>query len=313
MKYLGAVSISATVASNQGFAASHGDAPLEGAESNDKLPSLEVPAGGNLPVAVVIGKDAEVLDFCGPLEVLSGAWTKDGNPLFKPYMVAGTLEPVVVGAGMKVVPDYTFKNAPAPKLIVIPAMNTAGMPSDMFDWIREASANTDITMSVCNGAFVLAKTGLLDGKRCTAHHGSYLRFAGTFPKVNLVRGVRWVEEGKFASAGGISCGVDLSLRVVERYLGTESARELADSMEYQGKGWLDPESNDAYAILPDFNEAHPICPMCRMDGDRSIKTTHKGKNYYFCAKSEKEFFDSHLDAFDRLLDEDAKRAVSTKK
>ena len=270
---------------------------------------LPVPPEGKLPVAFVIGKHAEVLDFCGPLEVFAGAFTKDGKPLFAPYLVAQTREPVTVSGGMTVLPDYTFKTAPAPKLIVIPAMDTSGASAEMYDWIRTASKGTDVTMSVCNGAFILAQTGLLSGKRATSHHGGYLRFAGTFPDVSLQRGARFVEDGRFTSAGGVSSGIDLALRVVERYVGRHMATQVADGIEYQGKGWLNPDSNAAYATMPAFNENHPICPVCLMDGDRSITTTYKGKTYYFCAPSEKEFFDKHLDVFERFLAEDASRTA----
>ena len=70
-----------------------------------------MPASGQIPPAFVLGKDAEVLDSCGPLEVFAGAVTKDGKPLFSPYMVASTKEPVIVGGGMKVMPDYSFATA----------------------------------------------------------------------------------------------------------------------------------------------------------------------------------------------------------
>ena len=312
MKYLAAGSVAGAALTSRSLDAAQVVGPQVTTHSADKLPPLSVPAEGKMPVAFVIGKDAEVLDFCGPLEVFAQAWTKDGNPLFAPYMVSGTMEPVKVGGGMRVLPDYTYKDAPAPKIIVIPAMNMEGLPPDMFDWIREASTKTDVTMSVCNGAFVLAKTGLLAGKRCTAHHGGYFRFAGMFPDVKLVRGARFVEEGKFASAGGVSSGIDLALRVVERYLGTEAAANLADGIEYQGKGWKNSDSNDAYATLPELNESKPLCPLCLMDGDRSIKTIYKGKDFFFCSQGEKEFFDRHLDVYDKFVAEDAMRASKPK-
>jgi len=270
---------------------------------------LPVPPGGMLPAAFVLGKDAEVLDFCGPLEVFAGATTKDGKQLFAPYMVAAKKDPVTVGGGMKVVPDCTYQTAPAPKVIVIPAMDFSGEPQQMFDWIRTASKSTDVTMSVCNGAFVLAKTGLLSGKSATAHHGGFFRFAAMYPDVHLKRGARFVEEGNIALAGGISSGIDLALRVVERYVGKEATLELADAMEYQGKGWGNPNSNQVYAKMPSFTEDPPLCPVCMSEADRSIKTAYNGKPYYFCSQSEKDFFEKHSDVFDRFLAEDA--ALST--
>jgi putative intracellular protease/amidase/YHS domain-containing protein len=313
IKYLGTGSLVAGALAGRNLVASQSASLQQSAVSADKkLSPLPVPAGGKLPVAFVIGKEAEVLDFCGPLEVFAGAWTKEGVPLFAPYMVYGSKEPVKVGGGMRVLPDYTYKDAPAPKIIVIPAMSMEDVSQEMCDWIVEASRTTDVTMSVCNGAFVLAKTGLLDGKRCTAHHGGYFRFAGMFPKAKLVRGARFVEEGRLASAGGISSGIDLALRVVERYLGTESVIDLADGMEYQGTGWQNPDSNAVYAKMPEFDEAHPLCPLCLMEGDRSLKTNHKGKNFYFCSPDEKSFFDNHLEVYDRFAAEDAILAAKPK-
>ncbi len=283
------------------------------AKPDRKATVLAVPAGGKIPVAIVIGKDAEVLDFTGPLEVFAQAYTQDGKPLFAPYMVAAALEPVTVGGGMKVVPDHTFKTAPPPKIIVIPAMALDAATPEMIEWIRKASKSTDVTMSVCNGAFVLAKTGLLCGKRATAHHGGYFRFAAMYPEVRLRRGARFVEDGNIASAGGVSSGIDLALRVVERYVGRDGAGQVADGIEYQGKGWLNPDSNEAYAKMPVLDENHPVCPLCRMVGDRSIKTGYKGKTYYFCSEDEKAFFDKHLDEFERFLAEDAALRGGSKK
>jgi len=132
--------------------------------SEAKLPKekpmpLPVPSAGMLPAAFVLGKDAEVLDFCGPLEVFAGASTKDGKPLFAPYMVAAASTPVTVGGGMKVLPDHTFKTSPPPKLIVIPAMDVSGAPQEMYDWIRDASAKTDVPMSVCTARLFWRRPG----------------------------------------------------------------------------------------------------------------------------------------------------------
>ena len=279
---------------------------MSGATDNRPSP-LPDPNSGRLPAAFVLGPQAVVLDFCGPLEVFTDATTKDGNPLFVPYMVAATKDPVTVGGGMKVIPDHTFKDAPQPKVIVIPAMDRVAASPEMYDWIRSASKATDVTMSVCNGSFVLAKTGLLSGKSATSHHGGYFRFAAEFPDVHLKRGARFVEDGNLASAGGISSGIDLAIRVVERYLGREAAMQVADGMEYQGKGWLDPNSNQAYSPLAVSTDEYPICPVCQMDADKSIRSSHNGKTYYFCSAAEKDVFDKHPEVMDHFLAEDLKQ------
>jgi YHS domain-containing protein len=154
-------------------------------------------------------------------------------------------------------------------------------------------------MSVCTGAFLLAKTGLLSGKGATTHHNGYRSFAIEFPDVQLKRGVRFVEDGNLASAGGLSSGIDLALRVVERYFGRDVATKTAYYMEYQGQGWMNPDTNEAYAELPISTERHPLCPVCEMDVDatRAPKSAYKGKTYYFCSSDHKEQFDAAPDKF----------------
>jgi transcriptional regulator GlxA family with amidase domain len=119
---------------------------------------------------------------------------------------------------MKIVPDCTFETAPAPKLVVIPAQNGASPAT--FEWIRKSAKSADVTMSVCTGAFVLAKTGLLSGKAATTIHHAYSDLTMQFPDIQVKRGARFVDEGNIASPGGLSSGIDLALHVVERYYTT---------------------------------------------------------------------------------------------
>src|SRR5947207_3517343 len=161
---------------------------------------------------------------------------------------------------MQIVPDYTIQNAPQPKVMVIPAQS-APSPA-VLEWIKKSSKTTDVTMSVCTGAFVLAKTGLLNGKSATTFHGAFGRFAMKFPEVQLKRGARFVENENLATAGGLSSGIDLALRVVERYYGREVARKTAYNMEYQGQGWMNADSNQVYANALISTADHPLCAVC---------------------------------------------------
>jgi putative intracellular protease/amidase/YHS domain-containing protein len=272
-------------------------------QPKQELPKLTLPAEGHLPVAIVVGKGAEVLDFCGPFEVFANAMTHDGKVAFAPFLVAESEKPVQVSGGMTVVPKYSFKNAPLPKIIVIPAMHDEAASAEMLDWIRKVSPSTDVTMSVCNGVFILAQSGLLDGKRAAAHHSGYFRLAANYPKIELIREARYVEDGKFACAGGVSSGIDLALRIVERYQGREAAQEVADIIEYQGKGWLDPHSVTPYATIAVSCDEHPRCPMCGMECDKSISYVYKGKTYYFCSESDKQLFVEHPKLVDQFQKE----------
>lgn len=262
-----------------------------------KTNSITPPAKGDIPVAFVISEGAVIIDFCGPWEVFRDAMLAGGDHPFSLYTVSDKIDPITAGGGMKIVPNYTFANAPAPKVIVIPAQSEPSKA--MLEWIRQSSKNTDVTMSVCTGAFVLAKTGLLSGKSATTFHGAFKAFAVEFPEIELKRGARFVENGNLATAGGLSSGIDLALRVVERYFGREVAQKTAYTMEYQGQGWTNPDSNQLYATAAISTRDHPLCPVCGMDVDpkSAPKSVFKGKTYYFCSDDDKKTFDLAPDKF----------------
>jgi transcriptional regulator GlxA family with amidase domain len=256
---------------------------------------LQAPAEGSIPVAFLLAQNAVVIDFAGPWEVFDNVSVpgRKADPVFKLYTVAETMEPIKASGGMTIIPDYTFATAPAPRVIVIPAQSPAN--EAVLAWIREAAQDADLTMSVCTGAFVLAKTGLLAGRPATTHHGLYTQFAMRHPEVTLRRGARYVETGKFASAGGLSSVIDLALRVVERYFGRAVARNTADTLEYQGQGWLDPNSNNAYAKRRQSTDEHPLCPVCDMEvgKEQALSSTYRKRTYYFCMADHKKLFDAH--------------------
>jgi len=260
--------------------------------------SLKPPDKGQIPVAFVISDGAVVIDFCGPWEVFQDVMVPGREEMpFRLFTVAETKKPIRTSGGMQIIPDYTIQNAPPPKVIVIPAQSP---PSPaVLEWIRKSSKAADVTMSVCTGAFVLAKTGLLTGKSATTYHGAFERFARQFPDVRLKRGARFVENENLATAGGLSSGIDLALRVVERYFGREVARNTAYDLEYQGEGWMNPDSNQTYATLPVSTSEHPRCVVCGMDVDPKVapKSVFKGATYYFCSKDDKETFDASPDKF----------------
>ncbi len=259
--------------------------------------SLKPPAKGDIPIAFVISEGAVVIDFCGPWEVFRDVMVSGGDHPFRLYTVSDTTSPIHAGGGMQIIPDYTFANAPAPKVVVIPAQSEPS--AAMLKWIRESTKNTDVTMSVCTGAFVLAKTGLLSGKSATTFHSAFNSFAMEFPDIHLKRGARFVENGNLATAGGLSSGIDLALRVVERYYGREVAQKTAYNMEYQGQGWMNADSNQIYAAAPVSTVEHPVCPVCGMDVDTKTapKSVFKGTTYYFCSDDDKKTFDAAPDKF----------------
>ena len=213
--------------------------------SANSLPSaakkLTPPAKGKIPVAFTISEGVTVIDFAGPWEVFQDVMVTtrgsnhDDQMPFQLYTVAETTEPLRGSAGLQLIPDYTFESAPQPKVVVVPAQRGG---KALHAWLRKLSTSTDVIMSVCTGAFQLGHAGLLAGKSATTHHDFFDQFAQAFPDIKLKRGLRFVEEEDVSSAGGLTSGIDLALRVVERYFGREVAQTTATYMEYQSKGWI---------------------------------------------------------------------------
>jgi transcriptional regulator GlxA family with amidase domain len=202
---------------------------------------------GPIRVAMVLEQGATIIDFAGPMEVFQdvmlnpdGSAVRDGyhqdmiSP-FEIYTVSEKKELIQTSSGMKVMPDYTYGDAPQPQIVLIPAQGGKG--EARLEWLKKVSGKTDYMVSVCTGAFILAKTGLLDGKSASTHHWFNDRFAQMNPKVKLERGVRFVDNGKVLTAGGLTSGIDLALHIVERYYGREIAQSTAEYMEYQSDGW----------------------------------------------------------------------------
>ncbi|MBV9624582.1 MAG: DJ-1/PfpI family protein [Acidobacteria bacterium] len=273
----------------------------DSAEGNKSaaLPNPLTPPGhGSIPVAFLISEGAVMIDFAGPWEVFQDVnIPARQGAAFRLYTVAETRKPVHASGGMTLVPDYTISDAPAPRVIVIPAQSPLSEATKR--WVRRAAPGADVTMSVCTGAFMLASTGLLSGKAATTHHSSYAALAEQFPDIEVERGKRFVEVGNLATAGGLTSGIDLALRVVERYFGREAARQTAFDMEYQGEGWINAASNGVYARAYTQSDEHPLCPVCGMavDPQSAPKSIYKGKTYYFGSSQHKEQFDRDPEQF----------------
>jgi transcriptional regulator GlxA family with amidase domain len=235
-----------SVAAAAGMGVGGATTGLAGAEASGKpiargKPLTPPKDHGYIDVAFTIADGATIIDFCGPWEVFqdvmifgSGGNHGDHHMPFRLHTVAATSEPITASGGMRIIPDHTFDDVPEPDLIVVPALRGNDA---LHDWLRATKDKTDVTLSVCTGAFQLARAGLLDGLQATTHHDFYDTFAKEFPKVELERGLRFVETEHIATAGGLTSGIDLALRVVERYFGRKQAERTAEYMEYTGEGW----------------------------------------------------------------------------
>jgi transcriptional regulator GlxA family with amidase domain len=200
---------------------------------------LTPPRNGPIKVAFVLSEGATVIDFAGPWEVFQDA---DIPIPFKLYTVAPSKTPIHTSGngshGITITPDYTFADAPEPDLIVIGAQ-TGGV--GLSEWLQKLHADNKTIMSVCTGAFMVARAGLLDGLPATTHHDFTDKLAAAFPKVQVKRSMRYVQSAPtIYTAGGLTSGIDLALHILEGYFGHDVAQKTADYMEYQGTGWKTP-------------------------------------------------------------------------
>ena len=196
---------------------------------------LAVPPSGAVRVAFLIGPNVNVIDTAGPWETFQDAGAgAGGSSPFQLFTVAQTKQVVHATAGLRLAPHHTYASAPQPDVVVVPAKQATAATRR---WLRRRAAKAQVVMSVCTGAFILAEAGLLDGRTATTHHDFFDQFESSFPNVRLVRGERFVEHDDVATAAGLTSGIDLALRVVERYLGRPAAEGTARYMEHESARW----------------------------------------------------------------------------
>lgn len=189
-------------------------------------------------VAIYVFPNVEVLDFAGPFEVFTTASRvflrqNPSSPApFSVFTVAKSLSPVTARAGLRVLPDYSLDTCPKPDLLLIPGgvVDAEMADAEVLQWIRSRSQTAAITASVCTGAFLLAKAGLLQGKSATTHWEDIADLRAQFPTLSVKEEVRWVDEGNIVSSAGIAAGIDMSLHLGSRLgskdLAVLTARQL---------------------------------------------------------------------------------------
>lgn len=208
-------------------------------------------------VAVVIYRDAEPLDWTGPYEVYNDAASfghLGGKNAFNVYIVSKTTQPLNA-QGLVIVPTYSIENAPRPDIVIVPGGPSDNLINDaaFYAWTKTAMENAEITQTVCTGAFVAAKAGLLDGLEVTTFHGAIDGLAKKYPKTTVRNGRRFVDNGRIVTTAGISAGIDGSLHVIARLLGRRTADQVASYMEYH---WVpEPYLSSAYAYLNPSTDA----------------------------------------------------------
>ncbi|MRC15694.1 DJ-1/PfpI family protein [Bacillus thuringiensis] len=186
-------------------------------------------------VGIFLFNEVEVLDFAGPFEVFSVTEVNE-EKTFTVYTVSENGEMITARNGLKVQPDYSIENLPPVDILIIPG----GLGARKYEikneivikWIRQQMKEVKLMTSVCTGALLLAKAGLLDGLKATTHWASIEKFKNEFQNVEVIENVKFVDEGHIITSAGILAGINMAFHIVKNLLGMHVAEDTAKRMEY---------------------------------------------------------------------------------
>lgn len=213
--------------------------------------------------AILLFDGVQIIDFAGPYEVF-------GQAGFNVYTVSATGAGVTTAMDLEVNVDHSFETAPRADILLIPGghIHDAMVDADTLEFVESMSASAEHVLSVCTGSFVLAATGLLDGKSATTFHRSFQAMSESFTEVEILRDRRWVDTGKLVTSAGLSSGIDAALHVVAQVRGEEAARTVAMNLEYDWSagdrdGFIRGLQADRHIrypsqMFPAGTEVHPV-------------------------------------------------------
>ncbi len=258
-----------------------------------------------LNVAIVAYPGMELLDYSGPADVFEKA-SEITRGQYSVYTAALNIQPVrTANNGVAIIPDFSFDNMPKPDLLVIPG---AGMPcidslikdEGLLTLIKKYNAVGDVKiMSVCTGAYLVAAAGLLDNKKATTHFFVSDDFAERFPKISLVKNVRYVDNGSVITSSGVTSGIDAALHIVKENSGAYIGDMVARGIQYvphEQETWPQPAKGMHYSGSA---VAKNVCAVCGMATNGKMKTEYKGKTYLFCSESCKKIFMNNPERYSR--------------
>lgn len=181
-----------------------------------------------LTICFYLQDGVEILDLAGPMEAFAFAG-------FKIFTVSKTQDPILSQGVLKIIPDFSILNAPDADILVVLGGNTplAYNDPEVISWIISREKQTEYFLSVCSGAFILAKAGLLDGLTATTFHSRIDELRKAFPTINVLSRVRFVDNGRIITTAGVSAGIDGALHLISKIKGDKVTREVVEYMEYE--------------------------------------------------------------------------------
>lgn len=188
-----------------------------------------------IKVGIFLFNEVEVLDFAGPFEVFS-LCSKNNEKLFEIITIGETGELISARNGLKVLPMANFKDKIKLDILIIPggygAEEIEIKNQITINWIKEQKSKVKILASVCTGAFLLAESGILDNKSATTHWMDIDRLENEYPKIKIIKNLKFVDEDDIITSGGISAGINMSFHIIKRLFGVDIAKSTAKRMEY---------------------------------------------------------------------------------
>ena len=207
------------------------------------MPLIEKSVADSRPtVAILLFDRVEIIDFAGPWEVFGGAG-------YKVFTVSEKTDPIKAVYGQRILADYIFDNSPRADVLLVPGGGVGGAVNNanVIRWVQNNAKNSTYVMSVCTGAFILAKAGLLDGLSATTVRHAIENLATAGRNIKPVHDKRYVDNGKIITTAGLSSGIDGAFYLVSKMKGLGIAEETALGLEYN---W-DPQSRFARAACAD--------------------------------------------------------------
>ena len=185
-------------------------------------------------VAIVVHEGVELFDFAGPGEVFAAAKNTSEVLEINVFTVAPKKEAIISQTFLSINPSYSIADAPKIDILVVPGGRTGVLLRDeaFMSWVEDRFSEVDHLLTVCTGAFVPAQLGILDGLKATTHHGSINSLRSNYPGIEVIENIKFVDNGKVITSGGVSSGTEGALHMIHRISGLETARKVARYMEY---------------------------------------------------------------------------------
>ena len=244
--------------------------------------SVAVPDSASLQrhIVVLVYPDVMAMDFCGPMEAFAMANFYAKRDLYRLSIAALTTDPVKTSIGCYIVPNYALADLEGPidTLLVAGGYGYGAAFRDraLTDWLREAAPRARRHGSVCTGAFPLAASGLLDGKRATTHWNVASSFAREFPSSRLEVDSIFVRDGQTYTSAGVSAGIDLALAMIEEDHGRPFALRVARGLVVflkrpGGQSQFSTHLQAQFSSVPAIRKAEEWV-LTHLSEDLSVKT-----------------------------------------